>query len=173
MEPLAEGLRIWEDPAGVLTNNPPFDFQMRHLARFRHLSRETPENRLAPELDLVPDSLGTGALGLPGDNSSPSRFVRAVFARCHAVSGPGEAESVSQVFHILGTVAQVRGCVRAEEGYEHTLYTACCNLDRGLYYYTTYENSRVTCVDLRREDLDEERLRVYPLLRQPGVLFQN
>ena len=173
VEPLAEGLRIWEDPAGVLTNNPPFDFQMRHLARFRHLSRETPENRLAPELDLVPDSLGTGALGLPGDNSSPSRFVRAVFARCHAVSGPGEAESVSQVFHILGTVAQVRGCVRAEEGYEHTLYTACCNLDQGLYYYTTYENSRVTCVDLRREDLDEERLRVYPLLRQPGVLFQN
>lgn len=173
VEPLAEGLRIWEDPAGVLTNNPPFDFQMRHLARFRHLSRETPENRLAPELDLVPDSLGTGALGLPGDNSSPSRFVRAVFARCHAVSGPGEAESVSQVFHILGTVAQVRGCVRAEEGYEHTLYTACCNLDRGLYYYTTHESSRVTCVDLRREDLDGERLRVYPLLRQPGVLFQN
>lgn len=93
----------------------------RHYA---HLSPKPPENRFAPALDLEAYSRGMGALGLPGDLSSQSRFVRAAFTRMNSVSGEGEGESISQLFHILGAVAQQRGCCVPENGrYELTLYT--------------------------------------------------
>lgn len=174
VESVREGLRIYDNPAGVLTNNPPFDFQMQHLSQFLNLTREIPVNRFSPRVRLEPHSLGMGALGLPGDLSSPSRFVRAAFAALNSVSGETEEDGVGQFFHILDFVAQPRGCARAENGaFERTLYTSCCNTDRGLYYYTTYENRRISCVDLWAEPLDSGELISYPMLREPDILRQN
>ena len=174
VECVAEGLRIYDNPVGVLTNNPPFPFHREHLAHFLNLTRETPASRFAPGVELRPCSLGLGAFGLPGDLSSASRFVRAAFVKGNAVSGGSEAESVHQFFHILDAVAQPRGCaVAGDAGYEHTVYASCCNLERGLYYYTTYENRQITCVDLRREQLDHDQLAVYPMLHRPQIVLQN
>ena len=115
-----------------------------------------------------------GALGLPGDLSSQSRFVRAAFTKLNSVSGDSEGESVSQFFHILGSVEQQRGCCLAGEGkYEITIYTSCCNADRGIYYYTTYENSQITAVDVHREELDGESLARYPMFREQQIHLQN
>ncbi len=115
-----------------------------------------------------------GALGLPGDLSSQSRFVRAAFTKLNSVSGTSEAESVSQFFHILGSVEQQRGCCHVgEDKYEITIYTSCCNADKGVYYYTTYENSRITAVDMHREELDAESIIRYPMLREPQIKLQN
>ena len=155
LECVKDGVQIYPNPTGVLTNNPPFDQQMLHLNDYLHLSALPQENRFSPE--LVPNrySLGMGALGLPGDWSSRSRFVRAAFAKMNSVCGASERERVSQFFHILDTVSQVRGTCLLENGaYEITQYTSCCNADRGLYYYTTYENRQITAVDLFREDLN-------------------
>lgn len=174
VECVREGLRVYENLVGVLTNNPPFDFQMQHLAQFLNLTREIPVNRFSPQVRLEPHSLGMGALGLPGDLSSPSRFVRAAFTKLNAVSGNSESESVSQFFHILDSVAQPRGCARAEnDGFECTLYTSCCNTDLGLYYYTTYENRQISCVSLHGEPLDDSRLITYPMLREQRIFHQN
>lgn len=168
------GLWVYDNPVGVLTNNPPFDFQMLNLTNYMGLSRDAPVNRFCPELDLKPYCLGMGAMGLPGDLSSASRFVRAAFTRLNSVSGGSESESVSQFFHILGSVAQQRGCVRLENGsYEVTLYSSCCNTDRGVYYYTTYENSQITAVDMHREDLNGQALSVYPLITGQQIRTQN
>ena len=173
-EPLAGGLKIHENPVGVLTNEPPFDYQMFHLNNHMQLTREAPRSSFAEGLELRPYCLGMGAMGLPGDLSSASRFVRAAFTRLNSVSGPSEEESVSQFFHILGSVAQTRGCTRAgEDRYEITVYSSCCSMDRGVYYYTTYENSQISAVDLHREDLDGAALAVYPLRRAPAISFQN
>ena len=139
VEAMREGLKIYEDPVGVLTNEPPFDYQMFHLNNHMQLTREAPRNSFAEGLSLKPYCLGMGALGLPGDLSSASRFVRAAFTKFNAVSGPSEAESVGQFFHILGSVAQTRGCARAaDDRFEITVYSSCCNMDRGVYYYTYY-----------------------------------
>lgn len=101
-------------------------------------------------------------------------FVRAAFVLANSVSGGGEAESVSQFFHILGAVDQQRGCCEVAEGeYEITIYTSCCNADKGIYYYTTYGNSAVTAVDMHREDLDSGELAAYPMLTEMAVNFQN
>lgn len=174
IEAVAEGLKIYENPVGVLTNNPPFDKQMFRLNDYSYLSPEQPVNRFAKDLELKPYSRGMGAFGLPGDLSSASRFVRVAFTRMNAVSGPSESESVSEFFHILGSVDQTRGCCMLENGkYEITIYTSCCNADRGIYYYTTYENHQITAVDMYRENLDSDCPVHYPLVQGEHILLQN
>ena len=115
-----------------------------------------------------------GGLGLPGDLSSQSRFVRAAFTRMNSVSGCTEKESVSQFFHILGSVEQQRGCCDVGDGkYEITLYTSCCNASKGIYYYTTYENRQLTAVDMHHEALARTGLVRYPLIQEQQVKMQN
>ena len=135
---------------------------------------ETPAVAFADGLDLPVYSRGLGALGLPGDLSSQSRFVRAAFVRMNAKSGSSEAESVGQFFHILHAVEQQRGCCELDGGkYEITLYTSCCNADKGIYYYTTYGNHQITAVDMHRENLDGDRLVRYPLVQGEQIALQN
>lgn len=174
VESTQEGLSVYENPVGILTNNPPFPYHMTNLAQYMALSPGVPENRFAPGVELYPFSRGMGAIGLPGDLSSPSRFVRAAFTKENSCCGSTEEEQVRQFFHILGAVSMVRGSLRLEgEKLELTRYTCCCNTRRGIYYYTTYENSRITAVDLHKEDLDGSCLIAYPLLNEDRFLLQN
>ena len=174
VESMQDGIHIHDNPVGVLTNNPPFDQQMFRMKDFMHLSRKDPENRFAKGLDLTRYSRGMGALGLPGDLSSQSRFVRVAFVKMNSVSGDSEEASVSQFFHILGAVDQQRGCCDVgDEEYEITIYTSCCNADKGIYYYTTYESQQITAVDMHRENLDGSALARYPLITGQQIRFQN
>ena len=173
VEPLADGLKVYDNPVGILTNNPTFDFHMTNLANYINLTREEPTNRFAPGIDILPYSRGMGAIGLPGDLSSASRFVKAAFTKLNTICGEGEVESVSQFFHILGSVEQQKGCCRVEKGFEHTIYSSCCNTDRGIYYYTTYNNSRIVGIDMHQENLDGSGLVSYPLEEQKEIFIQN
>ena len=174
VESVKEGIRVYPNPAGVLTNNPPFDEQMFQLNNFMHLSPKPPRNRFSDQLDLRPYSRGMGAIGLPGDLSSQSRFVRAAFVKMNSVSGMSESESVSQFFHILESVAQPRGCCDLGNGqYETTIYTSCCNTDKGIYYYTTYDNHQITAVNMHKEKLDDVFLVRYPLVLDEQIRFQD
>ena len=174
VEAVKDGVRIWDNPVGVLTNNPPFEMQMLHLASFMQLSPKAPENRFSAELPLQPYSRGMGAMGLPGDLSSQSRFVRAAFTKRNALSGKDENESVSQFFHILGAVEQVKGCCDLGNGqFEHTIYASCCNVSRGIYYYKTYENHCVCSVDMGAENLDGAVLLRWPLHKRMNIKMQN
>ena len=92
----------------------------------------------------------------------------------NSVSGDSEEESVSQFFHILGAVDQQRGCCDVGEGkYEITLYTCCCNADKGIYYYTTYDNHQITAVDMHKEDLGGSLLVRYSLIEGEQIKRQN
>lgn len=174
VESIKEGLKVYDNPVGVLTNNPPFDIQMFNLNNYMSLSTEPPVDNFCKNLHLKAYSRGMGALGLPGDLSSASRFVKVAFTKMNSVSGDSESESISQFFHILGSVAQQRGCVNLGDGqYEITIYSSCCNTDKGIYYYTTYENSQITGVDMHHEDLDGCELICYPLVEGQHILMQN
>ncbi len=174
VEAVADGLKIYDNPVGVMTNNPPFDFMQHYLVTFRELSPHLSENRLAPALELPVYCQGFGARGLPGDWSSPSRFVRAVFAKMNAMCGEGEMESVSQFFHLLGAVEMPRGCVRLQEGVSDvTIYSCCCNQDKGIYYYTTYDNRRISAVEMHHEDLEGRALSVFQLKKEQSVDRHN
>ena len=174
VESVKEGIKIYENPVGVLTNNPPFDKQMFNLNNYMHLSVRSPENNFSKDLNLTTYSRGMGAIGLPGDLSSQSRFVRVAFTKMNSISGDGEMESVSQFFHILNSVDQQRGCCELDDGkYEITLYTSCCNTDKGIYYYTTYNNHQITAVDMHKENLEGNELVRYPLITEEQIKTQN
>ena len=174
IECVREGLKIYDNPAGVLTNNPPFEQQMFLLNQYMHLSPKQPENHFSEQLPLQTYSRGMGALGLPGDLSSGSRFVRAAFTKLHSVCGESEADCVGQCFHIMETVSQTRGCCEVAPGeFERTIYTSCWNAARGIYYYTTYTNRRFSAEELRREDLDAAALIRYPMRTREDIFYQN
>ena len=174
IESAKQGLQLYTDPVGVLTNNPPFDFHLHHLSHYIQCSKEPPVNRFAQDLPLAPYSLGMGGMGLPGDLSSPSRFVRAAFTKWNVQSGETEETNVRQFFHILGAVSQPKGCTRLPDGqYEYTRYTSCCNTDRGIYYYTTYENPQITAVELHKTALDGDTLVTYPLRTDMVIRREN
>lgn len=174
VESMADGLHVYENPVGVLTNNPPFPTQLWNLNNYMGLSREQKENRFAKGLPLADYSKGMGAIGLPGDLSSASRFVRSAFVLHNSVSGDSEEESVGQFFHILASVEQQRGCVRvAGEEYEVTAYSSCCNADKGIYYYTTYGNRQISAVDMRKENLGAKEVISYSLVKSEQIYHQN
>ena len=108
-------------------------------------------------------SLGMGALGLPGDFSSTSRFVRAFFVKENALHGETEDENVCQFFRILQSVAMPKGCVWTEKGYEYTRYSSCCNVEKGIYYYTTYHDFTVRSVRMYDVALNVDTLYEYPV----------
>lgn len=174
IESTGDGLHIYPNPPGILTNNPPFPYQMTFLAQYMALGPAQPENRLSGLTHLPHYSRGMGALGLPGDMTSPSRFVRAAFYKANAISGPELFDGISQCFHILEGVAHLRGTVEVSPGvYEYTVYSSCCDLNTGIYYYRTYENSQITAVDMHRETLDGTGLICYPKRSQQNIFFQN
>lgn len=174
VESIKDGIKIYENPIGVLTNNPTFDKQMFNLNNYMHLSVKPPLNTFAKKLELDRYSRGMGAIGLPGDLSSQSRFVRVAFVKMNSISKNDEKSSISQFFHILNSVDQQRGCCNLEDDkYEITVYTSCCNANKGIYYYTTYDNHQITAIDMYKEKIDGDRLICYPLIEEEQIKMQN
>ena len=174
VESVKDGIHVYDNPVGVLTNNPPFNEQMFILNNYMHLSPKSPQNTFSDKLSLNTYSRGMGALGLPGDLSSQSRFIRVAFTKMNSVSEATESQSVSQFFHILGSVDQQRGCCEVEDGkYEITIYTSCCNANKGIYYYTSYDNHQISGVDMHKENLDSSELIRYSLVHGEQINMQN
>lgn len=174
VESMKDGLKVYDNPVGVLTNNPPFDKQMFELNKYMNLSSKSPQNNFSNKLNMEYYSRGMGGIGLPGDLSSQSRFVRVSFVKMNSVSGDDEKSSVSQFFHILNSVDQQRGCCDVGDGkYEITIYTSCCNTSKGIYYYTTYNNHQITGVNMFKENLDGDKIIKYPVIEDGLVRWQN
>lgn len=171
IECMKDGMHIYDNPTHVLTNNPPFKEQISRLNDYMYLTNKQPENTFSKDLNLAPYSRGFGAFGLPGDLSSPSRFVRVAFTRSNATS---DENDLSQFFHILGSVEQQKGLCEVSEGeYEYTIYSSCCDLYNGIYYYTTYNGHQIIGVDMFKEDLDSDKIISYPMMEKEIISFQN
>ena len=174
LESTKNGIFIYDNPIGVLTNNPTFDYHMMNINNYMSLSNSEPDNNFSTELDFLCYSRGMGAMGLPGDLSSVSRFVRASFVKMNSCCGNSETESISQFFHILGAVEMPRGCLKIDDNlYEYTRYSSCCNTDKGIYYYKTYDNSSINAVNMYKENLDGKELVSYTPERDMKIGWQN
>ncbi len=150
VESTEDGLHIYDNPMGILTNNPPFPEHIKNLKNYEHL-----RNYNTGSVSTRDFCVGLGALGLPGDTSSPSRFVRAAFNKANSVSDGTDGASVSQLFHLLASVEFPRGSTLTSSGkYDMTVYSSCINLTRGRYYYKTYDALAVSSVDMQTTDLD-------------------
>lgn len=170
IESTREGLRVYDNPHGVLTNNPPFPYHLHNICNYINISPREPVDRFSGEPMLKAYSRGMGAIGLPGDNSSASRFVRAAFTKLNSRCDNTEESSVTQFFHILNSVYQVDGCTAVGDLYEKTIYSSCCNTAKGIYYYTTYENPQVTSVHLNAVNLNDTTLTIISLNKTPQFI---
>ena len=165
IEQRADGLHIYDNPAHVMTNNPSFDIQLASQKKIMRLNCEhiaIPEdfrnellNLAQMDKDYVSSSFvcdGYGALGLPGDQSSNSRFLRVSFNLSHSCKYGDPLADAVQFFHILDSVSDVKGTVISRNGAEDsTLYTSCIDTDDLVYYYKTYENPQISAVRLSSE----------------------
>ena len=160
IEPRAEGLRIFDDPAGVHANEPPFEFHAQNLRNYLNLTAAFPQERFA-SLGLRPCSVGTGAFGLPGDCSSASRFVRAAYYVHNSAAENSDFGDVSQFFHILSSVEMPRGGILTAGGdQDYTRYSCCMDAERGVYFFRTYGNARLRACSLRTdgESLEQKEI---------------
>jgi choloylglycine hydrolase len=154
-------LHVYDNPLGVITNNPSFDW---HMTNLRNYIKFSPTN--APPLQLGGVTLsgfgeGTGMLGMPGDFTPPSRFVRAVAYSYSAVPTKTGEEVVLQAFHLLNNFDIPKGSIRSGEKDSHgnvmadqTLWTSVCDLKAKKFYFRTYANSQIRSVDLNAMAVD-------------------
>lgn len=175
VEALEGGLKVWDNPVGVLTNNPQFDFHMKNLINYMNLTPLMPQNNFAKGIDLKPNGVGVGTFGLPGGYDGVSRFVRATFAKWNCVIPINtEDENVNQFFRIMNAVAVPRGCAMEPTGeWMITQYTSCCNVDTGVYYLMTYNDYQITGIDMHKENLDGNTNILYPLPKGENIRMLN
>lgn len=160
-ETTKEGLEVYENPVGVLTNNPPFLTQYGNIEKYLTLSPHQPQNSLAEKLNLKGYSRGMGAVGLPGDYSSQARFIRGVFVSQNAGFGKNDEECINQCFHMLSAVEVPKGCVTDKDGEEYTVYSSCINADKGVYYLKKYEDNSIIAVNMHELNLNSDKIFVY------------
>lgn len=173
VEPMSDGIQIIENPVDVLTNNPPLPYHLWNLCNYLNLTNQSPSGDLIKKQGLRPYSNGMGGIGLPGDLSSASRFVKAAFLLSNSSCDDTESDCISQFFHILDAVSHTRGSVLVNNKFEITYYSSCCNATKGIYYYKTYNNSRISAIDMHREDLSGNSLIRYPLRTDQDIFIEK
>jgi choloylglycine hydrolase len=151
VEPEADGIKLYRDTVGVLANAPPYPWQETNLRNYLGLVRR---ERVAPAeiagKRLTPNSGGSGLFGLPGDLTSPSRFVRAAYLRELALPARDEAEGVTLAAHILDSLCVAEGwCAPTPRAkWLHTVYTSVMCAESRSYYFSHYNDRRLTCARL-------------------------
>jgi len=154
-------LNVHDNPLGVLTNSPTFDWHMTNLRNYLNFSMSNAPPVQLGSVKLLPTGQGSGMLGLPGDFTPPSRFVRAV-AFSQSVFKPKTGDdAVLEAFHVLNQFDIPKGAAREHEKDEHgnvladyTIWTSANDLKAKRFYFRTYENSQIRMVDLMKMNLD-------------------
>ena len=174
IEKTKERLTVHDNHIGVMTNNPTFDWHLTNLNEYLHLTPTAPKEVKWGKQTLKSLGIGAGTLGMPGDFASVSRFVRIAYIRSHMPKIEGDEQSITQFFHMLDYVKMVRGGVLTDDGLEDgTTYSSCMDQEKGIYYYKTYENNRISAIDMHKEQLDGENLIIFKYLTNQDINYQN
>ncbi len=160
IEPINGTFSVYENPIGVITNSPTFDWHMTNLCNFINLSPYDAETVRMRSIPLSPFGQGSGMVGLPGDFTPPSRFVRAALFSTLAV--PTE-KLINQTFHLLNQfdipLGSVRERAQKKPYYDFTLCTTVKDPKFLKYYYKSYENQSVQFVDLSQFDFNAKKIK--------------
>lgn len=155
-------LKIHPNPLGVMTNSPQFDWHMTNLSNYVTMTSKNFESIDLAGNKIAPLGQGSGMLGLPGDFTPPSRFVRAVAYSQTALPVETAEQGVLQAFHILNQFDIPKGAAMGvEHGVEvadYTLWTSAVDLKNLRHYFRTYENSQIRMVELKQLDFDAKSI---------------
>ncbi|MGL4742440.1 MAG: choloylglycine hydrolase [Sarcina sp.] len=159
IEKTKEGMKVYDNEVGVLTNPPTFDWQLTNLRQYTNTIPTQIPKTMCSDKELTPTGRGAGLIGLPGDTTAPSRFIRAAFLRNFVLQN--EDVSLGDYFHIMDNVAMVKGCAKNDGINEFTQYTSCMNLENGTYTYKTYKSLSLTSINLFNENLDLSDIKLF------------
>jgi len=166
IECLPSGLSVKSNPADVLANNPPFDYQLINLAQYQNLTPNKTENCLSKLGDFHALGKAFGAVGLPGDFSSMSRFVKSAYLTALTKALPGEDVTLSHLFTLLRSVAVPKGAVIENEKSQkshYTLYTSGIDIEKKSYSYLTYDSIFAKSVFMYEYDVDSSDIMRFDL----------
>ena len=153
IEQTKEGLKLYENTYNVLTNNPPFELQTKNLSKYKDLTNEF--KNISSEIYF---SNGLSLVGLPGDYSSMSRFVKAYYINLFTPISKTNKESLINYFNVLNSVSMPLGAVKTPNGYEITRYSDCYNLNEIKLYYKTNKSPLIHYVDIYEHDVNIKEL---------------
>ncbi|QKH04662.1 choloylglycine hydrolase family protein (plasmid) [Bacillus cereus] len=174
LEPTIEGLKMYDNPLGVMTNSPEFNWHLQNLRQYISLKSQPYEPTQWGDVPLSAFGQGSGSMGLPGDFTPPSRFVRAAYSKQNIQGIDNEEEGVSAIFHILSNCELPKGGVITEEGtLDNTIYTSAMCMESGIYYYHTYDCRQIIAIHLFHENLDTDEIKTYPFQRKQRIFYQN
>lgn len=167
IEQTKDGLKVFDNPLGILTNNPSFDWHITNLSFYQNLANIQQKSVNWAGLDITPHGQGFGSVGIPGDWTPASRFIRAAFLKDNTDTNLSNDKLLVQFFHILNNVAMVKGTIKVQTANDHladdiTLYSSCIDLNEMIYYYKTYNNISLNAVRLYDYDLDVDYVHVFP-----------
>lgn len=158
VEYLKGELKVFDNPLRVMTNAPSFDWHMTNLRNYINLSATPIPTKQIEGLDFAPLGAGSGLLGIPGDYTPPSRFIRAVVYTQIARQTPDGPETIYEVFRILDNFNLPLGSAEGPEANSErlhgmrssTIWTSAADTKNLVLYYHTQHNRRVRMVDLKR-----------------------
>jgi choloylglycine hydrolase len=154
VEPVDGTLKVHDAPLGVMTNAPTYDWHMTNLTTYINLSVKDVDSAKVGPITLKAFGSGAGMLGLPGDFTPPSRFVRAVAFSQSAVPNKTADDAVLSIFHILNQFDIPEGsAVNAAVGQpvaEITEWTSVADLKNLRWYFRTHEDQSIHMVDLKQ-----------------------
>ncbi len=151
-----KGLEIFDNPLKVLANSPNFEWQMTNLRNYINLSPEQLQKAKWENIELTPFGEAAGTFGIPGDYTSPSRFVRAAFLKSHVLLPKSNNETVNMCFNILKSVTIPKGVVITNRGtYDYTQYTVFMNVNTGDYYFNTHDNNQILKANINDSNSNE------------------
>ncbi len=168
-------LHVFDNPLGVVTNSPSFDWHMTNLRNYVNFSLDNvPPVKLGSGVTLQPLGQGTGMLGLPGDFTPPSRFVRAVAFSVSVLPSKTGEDAVLELFHILNNFDIPKGSTRQTDAHgnveaDYTLWTSACDLKAMKFYFRTYDNSQIKMVDLTKMNVGGKDIVTIPMKGQEVI----
>lgn len=167
-------MNVYDNPLGVLTNSPTFDWHVTNLRNYINLTAtEVPPVKI-DGVEFAQFGSGSGLHGLPGDYTPPSRFVRATALSRTAIPGKTAADAVQQGFHVLSNFDIPLGSIRDKDGkttlYDTTWYTVAADTKNKQYYFHTHDNRRVRVIDLTKMNLDAKDIVSIPMKSKEDVL---
>jgi len=164
--------QVYDNPIGVMTNSPAFDWQLANLRNYLTLSPYNAQPADYSGLKVSPTGQGSGMLGLPGDATPPSRFIRTVMLTQYSLQPKDAGEAVNLADHILMTLDIPKGISREKSDkdtlYDCTMWVVIKDLKRRVYYFRSYDNPVLQAVHLDRLNLSPGAKQVSIPLETPG-----
>lgn len=163
-------VHVFHNDLGVVANAPQFEWHMTNLHNYSFLTPYNHSSITLNTMEFMPLGQGSGMRGIPGDFTSPSRFVRAAFYSATVIEKEDSAQTVDTAFRILnlfniprGVIREIGQKIKHGEYYDHTQWTTVCELKAKQYHYFTYSDKNIRTVELLTMNLTDKEIRLFPL----------